>query len=305
MTNCKIAALILTYNEEKHLERCINSLSNLCHEIIIIDSFSSDQTKQISKKYNCKFLQNPWVNYSSQFNWGLKQINSEIDWVLRIDADEFLTDELKVNLKRQLPILNNEITGISFTRLMYFLNKPLKKGGMYPINHLRLFRNGLGHCEERWMDERIILKYGKTEYIKGDLIDYNLNNINWWTQKHNNYAVREAIDILNHKFKFFEVKNTSNNLSKNGMYRRKFKGIYNKLPLFLRPFLFFIFRYFIQFGFLEGKKGLIWNILQCFWYRFLVDLQIYEAFQKAGDDKNKLIKYFKKEYNFDITKINP
>tara|TARA_Y200000002_G_scaffold223358_1_gene184491 strand:- start:5172 stop:6089 length:918 start_codon:yes stop_codon:yes gene_type:complete len=304
MINFKMSAVVLTYNEEKHLDRCINSIYNLCEEIVVVDSFSNDLTPQIAKKYNCKFLQNPFKNYSDQFNWGLKHISSEMEWVLRIDADEYLTDDLILNLKKSIPSLDNKICGLTLNRLMYFMEIPLKYGGMYPISHLRIFRNGKGYCEKRWMDERIVLNEGITLHIDGDLIDNNLNNLNWWIQKHNNYAVREAIDILNDKYKFNDIDVIHQDLKNNGFFRRKIKLIYNKLPLFFRSFAFFIIRYFFQLGFLDGKKGFVWTVLQCFWYRFLIDAQIFEVYNKCGKDKSKIIKYFKDQYNYDVTKIN-
>ena len=294
-----VAAIILTYNEEIHLERCLKSLSEICDEIIIVDSFSNDKTRKIAEKYNSIFIQNKFINYSSQLNWALNNIKIKSNWILRIDADEYLTDDLASNIKCALKEVNSNVTGISFNRLMYFLDKPLKNGGMYPISHLRIWRRGFAYCEERWMDERMVLKSGKSIKVKGDLIDHNLNNISWWINKHNNYSVREAIDLLNKKYNFFSDELI--NEKDNGKTRRKLKNIYSKLPLFVRPFLFFIVRYFFQFGFLDGKRGFIWTFLQCLWYRFLVDVRIFEVYLQTGGKRDKIINYFKEIYNYNIT----
>lgn len=299
-----LTALVLTYNEEQHLQRCLNSLKQVCSSIVIIDSYSTDATKEIALSYGARFYQNKWTNYATQFNWGIDNGEIDTDWVIRVDADEYLSDELIENIKNQLPFVKNEVTGIRIKRLMYFFDKPLKKAGMYPIWHLNLWRNGVAHCEQRWMDERMQLTHGETIEIEGDKIDYNLNNITWWTQKHNGYATREAIDILDKIYNF-----TSSNvmpaklLGSSEERRRWFKQRYLKLPLFVRPVLFWFVRYFLQGGFLEGKRGFIWNALQCGWYRFLVDAKIYEAYQKADRNKEKLIQYFKETYGYDITKI--
>jgi len=302
MNKLKLTAVVLTFNEELHLDRCLNSISQVCSEIIIVDSYSNDTTHDIAEKYNVKFYQNSWVNYATQLNWSLNNTNITSDWILRIDADEYLSQELIKSLKNISPKLDPSATGITINRLMYFMGKPLKYGGMYPISHLRIWKKGFGKCEQRWMDERIILSSGSTLHINGDLIDNNLNNLSWWTNKHNNYSTREAIDLLNYKHQFFKSNELDINYKNNGLVRRKLKKIYNWLPLFVRPIMFFLVRYFFQFGFLDGKRGLIWTFLQCFWYRFLVDAKIHEANIKSNKKKENLIKYFKVNYNYDITK---
>lgn len=300
-----LTALVLTYNEEMHLKRCLESLKGICEDIVIIDSFSNDETENIAKEFGARFYQNPFVNHAVQLNWGIENGEINTDWVIRVDADEYISDELAGSIKNELPTLKEDITGVRVKRLMYFFNKPLKKGGMYPIWHLKLWRNGKAHCEQRWMDERMKLIEGETATLEGDLIDDNLNNINWWTTKHNNYATREAIDILDKIYNFTNSNVVKGNFFGNSEERRRWLKLkYLKLPLFFRPFLFWFIRYFLQLGFVEGKRGFVWNILQCFWYRFLVDTKIFEAYKNAGKDKEKLISYFKDEYGYDITKVS-
>ncbi len=188
---------------------------------------------------------------------------------------------------------------------MYFLDKPLKRGGMYPIWHLKIWRHNSAICEQRWMDERMKLLKGETTQFQGDLVDHNLNDLTWWTAKHNHYAVREAIDILDGTYNFTNSKVVKGSFFGTSEERRRWlKTRYLKLPLFIRPIVFFLFRYILQFGFLEGKRGLIWSVLQCGWYRFLVDAKLYEAYDKAGHDKAKLIIYFKEHFGYDITTLD-
>ena len=304
MTRPSLTAIILTYNEEKHLQRSIDSLKEICERIIIVDSFSTDKTKEIAFFNEVDFFQNNFVNQANQINWALENIQINTNWIIRVDSDEYLTEELQKNIKKSLKDIDKDISAIRVKRLMYFLGKPLKKGGMYPIWHLRIWRANQAICEQRWMDERMVIKSGKISNIEGDLVDHNLNKLTWWTQKHNNYATREAIDILDKLYKFSTQKEeTSNFFGKSEERRRWLKLQYLKLPLFVRPILFWFIRYFIQGGFLEGKRGFIWNALQCGWYRFLVDAKIYEAYKYSGKDKNKLITFFKKEYGYDVTKV--
>ncbi len=305
MKSSSLTAIILTFNEEMHLQRCLDSLKGVCNDVVVVDSYSTDRTKAIVLANGARFYQNKWINYASQFNWGINNAEIRTDWVIRIDADEYISNELAQNIKNNLSTMNENIHGIRVKRLMYFFNKPLKKAGMYPIWHTKIWRNGSAICEQRWMDERMKLLQGEVSSIEGDIVDHNLNNLTWWTQKHNGYATREAIDILDKIYNFTDAELVPSNLFGNGEERRRwFKQKYLKLPLFVRPFLFWFIRYFLQGGFLEGKRGFIWNLLQCGWYRFLVDAKIYEAYKKAGCNKENLILYFKEEYGYDVTKIS-
>lgn len=300
-----LTAIVLTYNEEIHLERCLQSLQDICQDIVVVDSFSSDNTKAISNRYNARFYQNKWTTHATQINWAINNTDIHTDWIIRVDADEYLSNELKVNILEKLPNVSDQISGIRVKRLMYFLDRPLKRAGMYPIWHLKIWRKDTAMCEQRWMDERMKIFSGTISSIEGDLIDHNLNNISWWTSKHNGYATKEAIDILDKIYNFTSANSIKGRFFGNSEERRRWlKEKYLNLPLFVRPFLFFIIRYFLQLGFLEGRRGFIWNVLQCFWYRFLVDAKIEEAFRKVGKDRDGLIKYFKDEFGLDVTKLN-
>jgi glycosyltransferase involved in cell wall biosynthesis len=297
-----LTAIILTFNEELHLQRCLESLKGVCEEIIVIDSYSIETTQMIAERNGARFYQNKFSSHAAQLNWGIENCEIKTDWVIRVDADEYLSEELAQNIKVKLINFDSNVHGIRVKRLIYFFGKPLRKGGMYPVWHTKIWRNGSAICEQRWMDERMTLKRGETASLEGDLIDHNLNNLTWWTQKHNGYATREAIDILDKIYNFTNAEVMSSNLFGNEEERRRwFKQRYLNLPLFLRPLLFLLIRYFLQGGFLEGKRGFVWNILQCGWYRFLVDAKIYEAYKKAGRNKQSLIQYFKDEYGYDVT----
>ncbi|OQY70192.1 MAG: glycosyl transferase, partial [Ignavibacteriales bacterium UTCHB2] len=286
----ELTTIILTHNEKLHLERCLRSLVKVSDKICIVDSYSNDETLKIADSYGAEVKQNKWINYAKQFNWGLENFNIDTKWVMRFDADEFLTKELAKEIKEKLPKFEKDITGIVLKRRVYFMNRWIKHGGYYPTNLLRIWRNGKGICEERWMDEHIKITEGKTITFDNDFIDDNLNNLTWWTTKHNNYATREAIDLLNIKYKFLKSESINAELSQQQDKRKRWvkENFYTYIPLFLRPFLYFIYRYIFRLGFLDGKAGLIWHFLQGFWYRFLVDAKIYDIERRAKKE-NKTI----------------
>jgi glycosyltransferase involved in cell wall biosynthesis len=291
-----ITAIILTFNEEQHIERCINSLKPIVYEIVIVDSYSSDKTLVIAENLGAKVFQNPWKNYATQFNWGLQNCNIKSDWVWRIDADEYVEDHN--NVKDSLTHLSNNITGVYVKRKIIFLEKPLLHGGWYPVWHLKIWRNGKGFCENRWMDEHIKLTEGTTKQIDLVQVDENLNNLSWWTDKHNGYASREMIDLLDTQYQIFSKSSVAPKLFGTGEQRKRYLKLkYLKLPLFVRPFMYFFYVYVLKLGFLDGKSGFVWYILQAFWYRFLVDAKIYELKRRFKNDKNQIIKYIKDTYN--------
>ncbi|MBN2197980.1 glycosyltransferase family 2 protein [Candidatus Wolfebacteria bacterium] len=254
-----ISAIILTYNEEINIEICLKNLKDWANEIFIVDSFSTDKTLEIAKNYGCQIIQHEFINQAQQFNWALENLDIKNDWILRLDADEYLTEELKKEISEKLENVPSDVFGFLMKRRVYFMGKWIKHGGYYPTWILRLFKKGKAKSEDRTMDEHIILLEGKVEKFKNDFIDDNKKNLTYWVEKHNNYALREVKDIL-----------------QNDIGQGKKRKIYYKLPVFFRVFLYFVYRYFIRFGFLDGKEGLIFHFLQGFWYRFLVDAKICE-----------------------------
>ncbi len=296
-----IAVVILTFNESLHLERCIRSLLPVCSEVFVVDSFSSDNTKEISESLGAKFYQHPWKNYAEQFNWGLDNLPIQSEWVMRMDADEFLLPELISELKSKMDKLEEDITGLIIKRRVYFMDKWIKHGGYYPIYLLRIWKYGKGKCENRWMDEHIKISEGRTLILDNDLVDDNLNNLSWWTQKHNNYATREAVDLLNIKYKFFKSENNSELGGKQDKRKRWIKEkVYTNVPLFIRPIFYFGYRYFIRLGFLDGIPGIMWHFLQGFWYRFLVDAKVYQIEQLAKKENKTIPEVIKENYHIDI-----
>ena len=279
-----IAALILTKNEAIHIERCILSIKELVSKIYVIDSYSTDNTKNICLKYDVEFLENKFFNYSTQFNWGLEVIKkNNHKWVIRIDSDEIFTRNLVHEIENSLSNIDQKFSGISLKRKIIFNDKILNYGGTSSYQ-LRIFRPYLGFCENRFMDEHIKVK-GKIKFLKEPFFDHNLKNLSWWIQKHNLYSNREVIDLLeiNKIDKFYK----KGNLSKNNKFKRIFKVfIYGKTPILLRTFIYFLYRYFGLLGFLDGRRGLIYNFLQGFWYRFLIDAKIIEL--KNFSKKNNI-----------------
>jgi glycosyltransferase involved in cell wall biosynthesis len=272
-----LTVIILTYNEEKHIQRCIESLKNVAKKIILVDSFSNDQTLTIAKELGAEIYQNTFINHAVQFQWGLDNCTIPTQWVMKMDADEYVTPELATEIKQKLANIKNEINGIYVKRRVVFLGKWIKNGSYYPTWLLRIWRNKTATVEQRWMDEHIKLEDGKTTNFENDIVDENLNNLAWWTTKHNNYSTKEAIEMLNIEYDICSFNGVKPDLKGTQEQRKRWlKKKYSKLPLFARPLIYFLWRYFIKLGFLDGKQGLIWHSLQGLWYRMLVDAKVFE-----------------------------
>ena len=294
-----LTVVILTFNEAQHLPRCLKSINGFARRIVIVDSQSTDQTKEIALSFGAEFYTNPWINYSKQLNWGLDNTNITTNWVMRLDADEVVTPELASQLQLQLSTLSSDTAGLTINRQIHFMGRWIKHGAIYPIKSLRIWRNKQGRCENRWMDEHILVD-GAIEHINADIVDINLNNITWWINKHNHYATREAIDlILGEITPALETNAVMMNFS--ARFKRWLKhSIYAHLPLGMRALLYFLYRYIFRLGFLDGWPGLVFHALQGLWYRFLVDVKVYELRQLMTNRNQSLAQVVKDEYGYDI-----
>lgn len=273
-----LSVVVLTKDEAIHLERCLSSIVDLADEIVMVDCGSIDATFEIAQRFNTKFIHNPWVNYSNQFRFGVSNVSASCKWIMRLDADEYLTERLRASVREFLSNPPEHINGAYFPRRMAFMGRQINHGGIFPAHMLRLFRLGQGEIEDRWMDEHIKVK-GDTVVLKGELIDDNLNSLSWWTEKHNKYASREAVDLLNLEFAFMTHDSVASATdgSQAGFKRWLKEKIYVRLPPGLRVLAYFSYRYFIRLGFLDGKEGTMFHLLQGFWYRYLVDCKVYEV----------------------------
>lgn len=288
-----LSIIILTYNEEIHLKRLIDNISLLTNKIYVVDSFSTDSTIAILNDNNIIFQQNKFINHSKQINFAIDTLPFNTTWIMRIDADEIILESLVDELKHTLLLHENSlVNGFYMNRKVIFLGKELNFGSLNPMWLLRIWRKGEGFSNEKWMDEKIVLRHPKTLKLSNVFFDKNLNNLTWWTQKHNLYANREAIEIL--KEKYLSTYKNDEKASNRDIILFNLKSIYNRLPKFLRPILLFLYSYIVRLGILDGYPGLVWNTLQVFWYRFLVDCKVYEIELNFNFNVNEIINYLNK-----------
>lgn len=267
MSRMNIAVIILVGQEVLHIRRCLERLESLApRQIFVVESQPSDGTHEIAVEMGAITAFNKWPGlYAKQFNWALDNLPIKTKWVLRMDADEYLTEETVELLKMELPKLPEDVTGLRLELKRRFMGGEIRHG-TNGIMLLRVFRYGVGRCEERAMDEHVVLGSGHCIDFDGAFYDDNLNSFEWWQEKHRGYAKREAMDAIS----LFNNPERLQNPSATD--RKKIK--YYKSPRYLRAIAYFFLRYVVKFGFLDGVSGLKWHFWQGLWYRWIVDVEI-------------------------------
>jgi glycosyltransferase involved in cell wall biosynthesis len=272
-----IHAIILTLDEERHIARCIESLKGQCASITVVDSGSRDGTVAIARQLGARVIENRWINHATQIDFAIGLLAGEGGWLLRIDADEVFDDDSPETLTAAVATAPVGIDGFLVERRIHFMGRRIRHGGIEPSWQLRLWRNGRGHCEQRWMDEHIRVA-GKVTRSGVVLSDINLNSIGWWTAKHSSYAAREAIDTLNRRHGLMAADTRGHGGAGPQARVRRFlkERVYGPMPRGVRPLAYFLYRYLLRLGFLDGAPGWYFHVLQAFWYRTLVDARLAE-----------------------------
>lgn len=304
MGKSDITVIVLTKDEQLHIERCLNNVCPFVKKVFIIDCYSKDNTLEIAQKFdNVEVIQHEWpaTKYAGQFNWALENAPIKTKWVMRLDADEYLLPELIEEIKEKLPNLPSNVTSVVMTRRVMFLGKWMKRG-TYPVKMLRIFQYGKGICEQKLMDEHIQMFEGDSVEFENDFVDDNLHDLSWFVEKHIGYAIREAVDLLDIELDLTgqAAIDKEKKMNEQAVAKRKKKHKYASMPLFWRSFYYFLYRYFVKGACLEGKEGFLWTFIQGWWYRTFVDAKVFEIKKHCGSDKEAIRKYLKAEYGIII-----
>jgi len=292
-----ISVIILTKDERLHITRCLENVNRVARKVYVVDCFSTDGTQEIAHNLGAEVVEHEWPgNQAEQFNWALDTLPIETEWILRMDADEYLTDELIDELERYLPHAPADVSALVFPLGRAFMGRILKHGIVNGVSMIRMFRRGKARYEKRLMDEHLQVLDGTTHTCRNKFVDDNLMPLSFFITKHNSYATREAVILLQSEV------GTANNAD-GGEYarevstKRRQKDKYSRLPLFWRAFGYFFYRYIIKLGFLDGKEGFLWDFMQGWWYRTLVDAKVFEIKRKCGHDRERIRQFLEDEYD--------
>ncbi|CCJ07826.1 glycosyltransferase family 2 protein [Methylocystis sp. SC2] len=274
-----ITAIVLAFNEEIHIRRCLERILPHVQRVVVVDSFSTDKTVEIARDLGAEVLQHPFKHQADQFQWALDTLDIQTDWVLKLDSDEYLEPSAQEWLRQKLVDVPADVTGLEFKRKVIFQGRFIRHGRYYQTVLLRLWRRGCGAIEQRWMDEHAILLHGRSTRVDaGDLVDDNLNDMTYWIDKHNRYATRAMVDFINREHPIFwkdeRIKDTDSSAGKKRFLKN---SLYARAPLYLRAFLFYAYRYIFRLGFLDGREGLVFHFMHGCWVFMLIDAKIDEA----------------------------
>lgn len=225
----KLSVVIITFNEERNIERCLKSIENIADEVVVVDSFSKDTTKTICSKYNVRFIENPFEGHIEQKNFAIQQATN--DWILSLDADEALTPELETSILsvKQKPLEN----GYSMNRRTYYCGHWVKYCGWYPDTKTRLINRKKGAWTGVNPHDRLDLYNNeKATHLDGDLLHYS------YYSKEDHYKQIEYFGNI-----------AANELFKKG------KQV-SWATIYAKTIFQFIKSYFLKLGILDGKTGL-------------------------------------------------
>lgn len=268
--NPDVTVIILTMNEELNLPHALQNVRDWSSAVFVLDSGSTDRTCEIVEEMGATLFHHPFEDYGSQRNFALSGLPIQTEWVLFLDADETLTEDLKHEITATLP--TSAADGYLIPRRFYFMGRWIRHGGYYPTWILRLFRHRKG-LVKRSINEHVEVE-GEVSRLTHDLIDRNHKGLSEWIEKHNRYSDMEARQLQIAATGESAEPQPEARLLGDPNSRKQWirQNIWNPLlPPLLRPFLYYFYRYVIRLGFLDGLEGFIYHLLQGFWFFFLID----------------------------------
>ncbi len=274
-----VLVVILTFNSSAVIEGTVRAAQQVSPNILVVDSFSTDNTRDRAAALGCTVVTRAFKHYADQRNWAIQEHGNARAWQLHLDADEALDDRAIASVREALRSPGHS-AGFLLKRLTYFMGRPLRFAGENSW-HMRLFRSGNGACEDRLYDQHFTCN-GPVTRLEGLLHDRNVGTLSEWTARHNRWSDLETSELLRPQESSGKLEAE---LSADPRKRRRlYKGIYYRLPPGLRACGYFFFRYVVQLGFLDGRVGFYYNFLQALWFRMLVDAKLAEV-EAAGTDR--------------------
>jgi glycosyltransferase involved in cell wall biosynthesis len=269
-----VSVVVLTLNEEANLAACLRSVADWAAEVFVVDSGSTDGTREIAAMCGARIYEHSFQTHATQWGWALEQLPLRGDWVLALDADQQVTPELAQEIQALRAVDLADVDGIFLKRRQVFRQKWIKYGGYYPKYLLKLFRRGAVRIDAADLVDHHFYVTGHVSRLQHDLIEANQkeDDITFWVDKHNRYARMLAMEQLQRSGGQYAI--TPTFFGNPDQKSLSLKLFWAKLPLYVRPFLYFTYRYVIRLGFLDGKEGAIFHFLQAFWFRLLVDINI-------------------------------
>jgi len=251
----------------------------------VVDSHSADRTVEIARRFTSQIVFGHFATFSEKMNWAIDNLPIRTPWTIRLDADEIFAEDFLASIGGLVAGQPAGVGGIWIRRQVWFMNRWMCHGTIYPVFALRVWRTGCARCKFQVIDEYMELTQGTAVTAQLDLIDNPVISIAQWIDKHNRYSETEA------EYRFAQA--VANRQEQRGsLFGRTQEArtaflknqVYYRVPLFVRPFLLFVYKYIFRAGFRDGAEGFVWHILHTFWYRILIDVKIFEKRLAARRD---------------------
>ncbi|HWP36369.1 MAG TPA: glycosyltransferase family 2 protein [Gemmatimonadales bacterium] len=267
--SANVAVIILTYNEELNLPQALDSVVGWAREVFVVDSLSTDRTVEIARRYGCQVAQHPFEDYAKQRNFALSALPIKAEWIFFLDADEWMPQDLKDEIGVRLASHPVE-HGFLVNRRFIWMGRWIRRG-YYPTWILRLARRDSVRCEERGVNEHLIVD-GPVGRLEHDFVHEDRKGLAEWIAKHVGYAQREAEELLKRRRGQGQREIPARLFGTQAQRKRWLRyHLYERLPPLLRPFAFWGYRYLLRGGFLDGREGFLYHFLQALWFRLLID----------------------------------
>jgi glycosyltransferase involved in cell wall biosynthesis len=283
--------VILTHNEERNLPRCLESLVGWVAEVIVVDSGSTDATLAIAERFRCRVVQHPFETHARQWGWVLRSLPCRNEWLLGLDADQRVSPELEREIRRALGDGAASLDGFFVKRRQIFRGRWIRHGGYYPKYLLKLVRRSRAECDPDDLVDHHFRVPGRVACLDGDLVEENRkeDEIDFWIDKHNRYAGLLAREELRRRTEGSGALKPAlfGDPDQRVLWR---KNLWRRLPAYLRPFLYFTYRYVLRLGFLDGKEGFVFHFLHAWWFRLLVDIKIEEEIRALRTNSARAVR---------------
>lgn len=274
-SNVPLSVVILTRNEEANIAQCLENL-RWASEVFVVDSGSTDRTVEIARVLGAKICFHAFDSFAGQRNWALDNLPFSFEWVLLLDADEVIPLETAAAIAKVVTTPGNPFQGFYLNRRFFFWGRWLRRGGLYPSWILRLLKRGKVRFEERPMSEYVVAT-GPVGYIRQPFDHLDHHPLAHWVEKHNRYADLHGEEFFGELLGQYRTLSQPRLLGSQTERKRWLRvRLWNRLPLFLRPFFLFSRSYFLKLGLLDGLPGFVYHVLLRFWFPFLIDAKILE-----------------------------
>jgi glycosyltransferase involved in cell wall biosynthesis len=274
-----LSVLLATRDEEKNLPRSLASVSGLADQLLVLDSSSADRSVEIALAAGAEVHALEYEHarlIPSILQWGLDHLPIRNEWILILEADQALSPELQQEIGGLLLAPPPHTHGYYLRRRQIFRGRPIRFGGYGSKRMLKLFRRGRARLDPDEQDTRVYVE-GRVGYLRHPMVEWNRkeDDILFYLGKHLRYADAFAREELRRR-RGLAFQGRARLLGTPDERVLWAKELYRRLPLGLRPLLYFLWRYFVRLGILDGSNGFVFHFLQAFWFRLVVDLRLRE-----------------------------